>query len=146
MKSFKLQVVLEHRQRLEDQARQSLAEAIQYEQSTMRQLSDETTQLAEISIEYEERQLVGIQSHEFMLYENRIEHKRQLLIELDRQLGLARELVLQSRQKLADASREKKLMEKLKERKNLEIKKELHRKEMSEIDEVAIMFRREDDR
>lgn len=146
MKSFKLQVVLEHRQRLEDQARQSLAEAIQYEQSTIRKLTDETTELAEISIEYEERQIVGIQSHEFMLYENRIEHKRQVLIELDRQLGLARELVLNSRQKLADASREKKLMEKLKEKKNLEIRKELHRKEMAQIDEVAIMFRHEDDR
>ena len=146
MKPFKLQVVLEHRQRLEDQARQSLAEAIQYEQATMRKLTDETADMAEISCEYEERQIVGIQSHEFMLYENRIEHKRQLLIELDQQLGLARELVLECRLKLADASREKKLMEKLKEKKNLEIKKELHRKEMAQIDEVAIMFRREDDR
>ncbi|MBW2185812.1 MAG: flagellar export protein FliJ [Deltaproteobacteria bacterium] len=146
MKSFKLQVVLEHRQRLEDQARQALAEAIQYEQGTIRKLSAETAELAEIRCEYEERQVVGIQSYEFMLYENRIEHKRQVLIDLDRQLGLARELVLNSRQKLGDASREKKLMEKLKEKKNIEIKKELHRKEMAQIDEVAIMFRKEDDR
>ncbi|OEU73022.1 MAG: flagellar export protein FliJ [Desulfuromonadales bacterium C00003068] len=146
MKSFKLQVVLEHRQRLEDQARQALAEAIQYEQGTIRKLSAETAELAEIRCEYEERQVVGIQSYEFMLYENRIEHKRQVLIDLDRQLGLARELVLNARQKLGDASREKKLMEKLKEKKNIEIKKELHRKEMAQIDEVAIMFRKEDDR
>ncbi|OQY25610.1 MAG: flagellar export protein FliJ [Desulfobacteraceae bacterium 4572_35.2] len=146
MKSFKLQVVLEHRQRLEDQARQTLAEAIQYEQGTVRQLSAETAELAEISCEYEKRQIIGIQSHEFMLYENRIEHKRQVLIDLDRQLGLARKLVLDCRQKLGAASREKKLMEKLKEKKILEIKKELHRKEMAQIDEVAIMFRKEDDR
>lgn len=146
MKSFKLQVVLEHRQRLEDQARQALAEAIQYEQGTILKLSAETAQLAEICREYEERQIVGIQSHEFMLYENRIDHKRQVLIDLDRQLGLARELVLECRKKLGDASREKKLMEKLKEKKILEIKKEFHRKEMAQIDEVAIMFRKEDDR
>lgn len=145
MKSFKLQVVLDHRQRLEDQARQALAEAIQYEQATICKLNTETAELAEISCEYEERQIVGIQSHEFMLYENRIEHKRQVLRELDQQLGIARELVLQSRKKLGDASREKKLMEKLKEKKNLAIKKELHRKEMNEIDEIAIMFRKGDD-
>lgn len=146
MKSFKLQVVLEHRQRLEDQARQALAEAIQYEQGTICKLTAETAGLAELCCEYEERQIVGIQSHEFMLYENRIEHMRQVLIDLDQQLGIARELVLECRKKLGDASREKKLMEKLKEKKLLEVKKELHRKEMAQIDEVAIMFRKEDGR
>lgn len=145
MKSFKLQVVLDHRQRLEDQARQALAEAIQYEQATIRRLSAETAEMSDICCEYEQRQIAGIQGYEFMLYENRIDHKRQVLRELDQQLGIARQLVVECREKLGDASREKKLMEKLKEKKALAVKKNLQRKEMGEIDEIAIMFRKGDD-
>ncbi|MDY0191569.1 MAG: flagellar export protein FliJ [Desulfuromonas sp.] len=141
MKPFKLQAVLDHRQRLEDLAKQTLAEAIQKEQLLMSKMTDETGELAEICRSYEERQSIGMQGHEFMLYENRISHKRQLLTKLDRQLEEARQQVRRTRQALADASREKKLLEKLKEKKTEEIKQELNRQEMMQIDEVAIMHR-----
>jgi flagellar FliJ protein len=144
MKPFKLQVVLDHRQRLEDLAKQTLAEAIQNEQLLMSRMTDETGELTEICRSYEERQSIGMQGHEFMLYENRINHKRQLLINLDRQLEESRQQVQRMRQALAEASREKKLLEKLKEKKDEEIKHELNRQEMMQIDEVAIMHRNGD--
>lgn len=144
MKSFKLQAVLDHRQRIEDKAKQSLAQAIQHEHLLMDKITDATGDLAEICRTYEQRQEVGMHGHEFALYENSISHTRQLLIDLDRQLGEARQQVLQARQQLAEASREKKLLGKLKEKKLSEMQKELQRREMIEIDEIAIMFRRED--
>lgn len=141
MKSFKLQAVLDHRQRLEDLAKQMLAEAIQHERLLMSRMTDETGELAEICRSYEHRQSVGMQGHEFMLYENRITHKRQVLIDLDRQLEESRQQVQRMREALADASREKKLLEKLKEKKADEARQELNRQEMIHIDEVAIMHR-----
>lgn len=144
MKPFKLQVVLEQRQRLVDQAQQTLAAALQHEREIMNRLTAETCDLADICRDYEDRQAVGMQSHEFALYENTINHSRHTLIELDKQLGDARDGVLQCREKLGAASRDKKLLEKLKEKKLEEVKKELNRLEMAQIDEVAIMFRTED--
>ncbi len=144
MQKFKLQTVLDHRQRLEDRARQGLSSAIQYEHQIMSSLTDETAALAEICREYETRQQQGMHGHEFMLYENRISHKRQILKELDVQLGEARQRVVQAREELGEMSREKKLLEKLKEKKLAEIKQELHRQEMIQIDEVAIMFKKGD--
>ncbi len=144
MKAFKLQAVLDHRQRLEDLAKQALAEAIQHERLLMSRMTDETGELAAICRSYEERQSIGMQGHEFMLYENRISHKRQVLIDLDCQLEESRQQVLRMRQSLTEASREKKLLEKLKEKKADEIKHELARQEMLQIDEVAIMHRNGD--
>ncbi|OQY19098.1 MAG: flagellar export protein FliJ [Desulfobacteraceae bacterium 4572_35.1] len=141
MKSFKLQAVLDHRQRLEDLAQQTLAQAIQRERELMSCITDETASLAQICRSYEERQAEGMHAHEFMLYENRINHKRQKLQDLDRQLGESRQQVQESRQALATASQEKKLLEKLKEKKLDEVKRELQRQEMIQIDEVAIMHR-----
>jgi len=144
MKSFKLQAVLDHRQRLEDLAQQSLAEAIQSERLLMSRMTDETGELTEICRSYEERQNAGMHGHEFVLYENRISHKRQVLQDLDRQLEESRKQVQRMREALAEASREKKLLEKLKEKKEDEIKRELVRLEMLQIDELAIMHRKED--
>lgn len=144
MKPFKLQVVLEQRQRLEDQAQRTLSEALQHEREIMNRMSTETCEMAEVCRDYEDRQAVGMQSHEFELYENRISHTRQILTRLDQQLGEARSWVLQCREKLGEASRDKKLLEKLKEKKLEEIKKELNRREMIQVDEVSIMFRKGD--
>jgi flagellar FliJ protein len=105
MKSCKLQAVLDHRQRIEDQARQALAQAIQHEHLLMSKVTDETGALAEICRTYEQRQTVGMQGHEFVLYENSISYTRQVLLDLDRQLGEARQQVVQARQLLAEASR-----------------------------------------
>ncbi|MEA3465495.1 MAG: flagellar export protein FliJ [Thermodesulfobacteriota bacterium] len=144
MKEFKLQVVLEQRQRLEDQAQLTLAEALQHEREIMNRMTSETCEMSEICRDYEDRQAVGMQSHEFELYENRISHARQILNLLDQQLGEARNWVLQCREKLGEAGRDKKLLEKLKEKKLDERKKELNRREMKHVDEVAIMFRNGD--
>ncbi len=144
MKPFKLQAVLDHRQRLEDLARQALANAIARERQVMSELTDETGAMAKISGEYAQLQTKGMLIHEMQLYENRLEHQRQRLIELERALGEARNDVLRCRRELLEASKEKKLLEKLKDKSISQARSEELRREMIQIDEVAIMQRKGD--
>lgn len=146
MKPFKLQVVLEHRQRLEDQARQALATAIQHELQARKDYDSHVAELAELTQEYEQRQLQGMHAHEFVLYENQLHYKRQALTSLEAKIAAAQKQVELCRKALGDAGREKKLLEKLKEKKELEQKQEMQRREMAQLDEVAIMFRDEDEK
>jgi flagellar FliJ protein len=139
MKPFKLQVVLDHRQRLEDLAQQKLYKAVSEEQSIDARINKALEHLDSLSIEYEERQSRGMLSHEFMLYENRIEHQRHQLIRLEKEHKKAQDFVRQCREELADASKNKHLLAKLKEKKLAEIEQELKHKEMKEIDEMTIL-------
>ncbi|MFO7830740.1 MAG: flagellar export protein FliJ [Desulfuromonadaceae bacterium] len=139
MKSFKLQVVLDHRQRLEDQAQQKLSQAVSEEQKIYTRINSAQEGLESLSIEYEERQSKGMLSHEFMLYENRIEQQRQYLTELGWEYKKAQDFVHQCREELADASKNKHLLAKLKEKKLAAIERELKHKEMSELDEMTIL-------
>nr|WP_320050083.1 flagellar export protein FliJ [uncultured Desulfuromonas sp.] len=145
MKPFKLQVVLEHRQRLVDQARQHLAKALQEEKKVVDALAECRHQLDQVAKDYELRQQQGMLAHEFMLYENQLNHQRDRLERLQEQLTLARQHVVASRKALEEASREKKLLEKVKEKQQRAEIKEQQRREMAEIDEIAILFRDEDE-
>jgi flagellar FliJ protein len=144
MKPFKLQVVLEHRQRLEDQARQHLAQALQDEKKVRDEIAHCRQRSEEVGQEYAQRQEQGMHAHEFMLYENQLHHQRERLERLEGQLRQAEQHVMACRRALGEASKEKKLLEKVKEKQQLaELKKE-QRREMAEIDEVAILHRDED--
>jgi flagellar FliJ protein len=139
MKSFKLQVVLDHRQRLEDLAHQKLTGAVTREQEIAGRILDAREQLEALGLEYEERQSKGMLSHEFMLYENRIEHQRQYLTSLEWEHRKAQDFTRQCREELAEASKNKHLLAKLKEKRLAEIEQELKRKEMNELDEMTIL-------
>nr|WP_320113764.1 flagellar export protein FliJ [uncultured Desulfuromonas sp.] len=145
MKPFKLQVVLDHRQRLVDQARQHLAKALQEEKKAVEALTQCRHQLDLVGAEYEIRQQQGMQAHEFMLYENQLNHQRQRLETLEQQVAQARQHSVTCRKALEEASRDKKLLEKVKEKQQHAEMKEQQRREMAEIDEIAIMFRDEDE-
>ena len=145
MKPFKLQVVLDHRQRLEDQAQQKLAQAFHQEQQLREKHDVEVTLLNALCDEYEERQLQGMLSHEFILFENRIEHQKQLVTRLEWERKKAQDFVCKCREELAQASRNKQLLAKLKEKKIAEYELEDRRKEMNELDEMTVLRRIEDD-
>ncbi|MBN2644261.1 MAG: flagellar export protein FliJ [Desulfuromonadaceae bacterium] len=145
MKPFKLQVVLDYRQRLEDQACLRYSQAQQQydllvlEQQEAQRLSEQLQQ------EYQVKQQQGMLGHEFLLYENRIHAQREQGQKLRYALKKAQDQVERCREELADASRNKKLLEKLKEKKQHEALLEELRKEMIHIDEMAIMFRNGDE-
>ena len=139
MSAFKLQVVLDHRQRLEDLAQQKLSQAVSDELQIHARIDEASEQFESLGIEYAERQSKGMLSHEFLLYENRIEHQRYQLTRLEWELKKAQDFVRQCREELADASRNKHLLAKLKEKKLAEIEQELKCKEMKELDEMTIL-------
>jgi flagellar FliJ protein len=139
MKPFKLQVVLDHRQRLEDLAQQKLSQAVSKEQEICMRIHKVQEHFESLSEEYEKRQSRGMLSHEFMLYENRIEHQRQQLIKLKWERKKAQDFVSQCREELADASKNKHLLAKLKEKKLAEMEQEQKRKDMNELDEMTIL-------
>ncbi|EAT15807.1 flagellar export protein FliJ [Desulfuromonas acetoxidans] len=145
MKPFKLQVVLEHRQRLVDQARQHLAKALQEEKKLVEAVTACRQQLDQVVQDYEQRQQQGMLAHEFMLYENQLNHQRERLERLEEQVVMARQHTLSCRKGLEEAGREKKLLEKVKEKQQQAEMKEQQRREMAEIDEIAILFRDEDE-
>lgn len=145
MKPFKLQVVLDHRQRLEDQAQQKLFQAVSAEQQVYARINAAQEHLESLSIEYEERQSKGMLSHEFMLYENRIEHQRQHLLELEVEHKRAQDFIHQCREELAEASKNKHLLAKLKEKKLAELEQEMKIQEMNELDEMTILRYLKDD-
>lgn len=139
MKPFKLQVVLDHRQRLEDLAQQKLSGAVSEEQNIYVRINKAREEMESLSVEYEERQSKGMLSHEFMLYENRIEQQRQQLTRLGWEHKKAQDFVHQCREELADASKNKHLLAKLKERRLADIEQELKHKETNELDEMTIL-------
>lgn len=53
-----------------------------------------------------------------------------------------RDQIVRKREILADAARDKKLLEKLKEKKNLQFQQELKRRETAMLDEIAVQFHR----
>ncbi|MFA5699807.1 MAG: flagellar FliJ family protein [Desulfuromonas sp.] len=145
MKPFKLQTVLEHRQRLEDMAQQKLAQARMVEEA----LCDEQTlaqkELEDLCDEYAQRQARGMLSHEFMLYENRVEHQRNHLKQLEWARKKAQDFVRACREELGEASQNKHLLAKLKEKRIAEQQQELKYKEMNELDEMTILRQFEED-
>ncbi len=145
MKPFKLQVVLDHRQRLEDLAQQKLSQARMADEALCAEQAVALRQLDELHAEYEQRQAKGMLSHEFMLYENRIEHQRNHLVQLEWARKKAQDFVLECREELGDASRNKHLLAKLKEKEIAEQEQQLKRKEMNELDEMTILRRFEED-
>ncbi len=145
MKPFKLQVVLDHRQRLEDQAQQKLFQAVSAEQQVCARINEAQEHLDALSIEYEERQSKGMLSHEFMLYENRLEHQRQHLLELDGEHKRAQDFIHKCREELLEASKNKHLLAKLKEKKLAELEQEMKIQEMNELDEMTTLRYFKDD-
>ncbi len=137
-KPFKLQTVLNHRQRLEDIAMQSLAEARARENSLLQQIADRRTVLDHLQGEFAERQQAGISVHDLQIYRLSIQRSRSRIKTLEDQAEqLARE-VENRRRHLAETCREKKLLEKLKDKHQAEQTCLDNLRETAHLDEVAL--------
>jgi flagellar protein FliJ len=140
MKPFKLQSVLDYRQLLENRAQEKHAEILKREAGLIADIHKEQEELKLLYADLEERQQTGITSHELLLYEKRISHKTEKLTGHREGLEEVREELVASRQALCEASREKKLLEKLKENQEQEHRRELRRREAAVLDEISVQF------
>jgi flagellar FliJ protein len=137
-KPFKLQTVLNHRQRLEDIAVQQLAEALNREKNLLLQLNERRAAVTALVDEFAKRQQTGISVHELQVYRLSIQRNQTQLKSLEGQAAqLSREVETQRRQ-LAEACRKKKLLEKLKEKHQEEQILGDNLKEAAQLDEIAL--------
>ncbi|MEZ4598805.1 MAG: flagellar export protein FliJ [Syntrophotaleaceae bacterium] len=137
-KPFKLETVLNHRQRLEEMAVQKLAEAINKEKILLSKLVEQEKFLNLQIEELTERQTTGISVHELQVYRLSIQRQQSQLQGLRNQAEQFAKEVENRRRQLAEACRKKKLLEKLKE-KHLDEQTFLDNlKESAQLDEIAL--------
>ena len=141
-KNFTLQPVLNYRQLREDQVKQELGRLLAEENSLYQSISAEEEDLHALYETLEVRQQEGMSVDELLLYQHRISHKVARLAELAEQMDRLRNRIDRQRAALLEASRDKKLLEKLKERKADEYRREMNRRETIVLDEIAVQFHR----
>ena len=135
---FKLQSVLNYRQRLEDLAQQVLAQTLQRQGQLQEQLQQCQQQLDTCDGEVQQRQQQGMSIAELTMFEDRIGHLRQLMVSYRQQLLALQDQIDDEREALLKAARERQVMEKLKEKQDAEYRRELDRKEREMLDEISL--------
>ena len=138
MKPFKLQAVLDYRQTLSNIAQQDLCRTLEGEKGLTLKLKEKRSELDKLYSDFAKLQQDGITPHELLLYEIRCSHKAEILAELEATRDALRKKITAQRQALCETDRDKKLLEKLKEKQTSAYNIMLHRKEVSELDEIAI--------
>ncbi|MDX9710773.1 MAG: flagellar export protein FliJ [Trichloromonas sp.] len=138
MAKFKLQTVLDYRERLESLAQQAHAEALDRETRLLGELTAKRRELDSLREEFEGLQRKGLDAFEFSLYSNHIGHAMGRVAELVERWEAARDEVETRRQALCVAGQERQLLEKLKEKHLSEAYAEELHKEAVQLDEVAV--------
>ncbi len=138
MGKFRLQQVLDYRQRLEDQARQQLADAMVREGEALSCVTRARELLEALREEFQQQQREGIPPQEFSLYLDHINLKVAEVARLVEDWEAAAGEVENRRQALCEASREKRLLEMVKEKQLLADRKEELRLENIFLDEIAV--------
>lgn len=135
---FKLQTVLNHRQRLEHLAQQKLADSLRRETAMQQQLTSQRTTLNKLIQELSHRQQTGISVQDLQLFRLSINRHRKDLQTLTEQAEKLHREVKSNRQLLTEAAQEKKLLENLKEKKEAEQKHQDNRRESAILDDIAL--------
>ncbi len=143
MKPFKLQPVLRHREIIEESSRQALADALKKERRLRQSLGELHERLERIQTDLQSRQQCGISVQDLLLFEEGIARCGRERAALQSDLVRVEESVRQCREALAGASRDRRLLEKLKEKHHAQVRRETARRETVLLDEVALQFTRE---
>ena len=137
MKPFTLQTVLDYRKRLEDVAQHRLIEAKKIQSTIEKKLSDETDILTQFINEAEILQTEGIGITELIRYEERIAAQKHNLTAIKKNLSEKSDLVRKEHHNLTHRSKERQIMERLKETQNKAWLRYLDKKEAAMLDEIA---------
>lgn len=140
MKPFSMEPVLKYRKRLEDQARQELYQALEEEAEIFGRCTQTKAELELLCDGLQHDREHGTTVDRLTLFENRIVIVQELLHSVQDELSRSQERVSNKRQKLIQASKDRKVLEKLKEQQNASYKKYLDKKEAVMLDEIAVLF------
>ena len=139
MKPFSLGAVLKYRQQLEDGARQQLYEAMETAARLQERLFQTENDLAELYASQQQDRDTGTTADRLVLFEHRIGVVQELLKQQQAALNKQQSQVEKKRQQLVKTSKDRKIMEKLREQQNAAYKKYLEKKETGLLDEIAVL-------
>ena len=135
---FRLQVVLEYKQRIEDEEKKKFAKVMQKLQEAEKHLQFLINTREIKKNEMREKMSVGsLNVYELQMYHLHIDKLSKDIVKQKEVIKEIEKEVEEQRQRLIAAAREKKVYEKLKEKKLEEFKKELEAEERKFIDELA---------
>lgn len=139
MKPFTMHAVLKYRQQLEDVARQKLYQALEAAarlQEALRQVNEE---LAELYSSLQQDKEQGTTVDRLILFDHRIEVVKEQIVLRRNELKKQQVQVANKRQLLVKASKDRKIMEKLREQQNAAYAHYLEKKETIMLDEIAVL-------
>lgn len=137
MKPFSLETVLDYRKRLEGIAQHRLIEAKRVMETVQKKLRDETEGLTLFIEEIDKLQKDGIGITELIRYEERVTRQKQNIRAIEKNLAEKSNLVTREQQNLVLCSKERQIMEQLRETQNKAWTKYLDKKEAAMLDEIA---------
>ncbi len=139
MKPFTLHAVLKYRHQLEDQALQSLAQALEVETLLRQALHQVEEELAELYHDLQRDKEQGTTVDRLILFDQRIDLVKTQVAERRTALEKQQLQVNKRRQQLLKASKDRKVIEKLKEQQNAAYKHHLDKLEAGMLDEIAVL-------
>ena len=139
MKPFSLHAVLKYRHQLEDQALQSLAQALEVETLLRQALHQVEEELAELYQDLQRDKEQGTTVDRLILFDQRIDLVKTQVAERRTALEKQQLQVNKRRQQLLKASKDRKVIEKLKEQQNAAYKHHLDKLEAGMLDEIAVL-------
>lgn len=139
MKPFALDTVLRYRQQLEDSAVTKLIEAQKAMELKKANLHQADIEYQDTLRNYGKLQRLGIGIDDLLRYETRLEWLQRKKKKLSDELHSAQLKVERRRQIVVAKSRDKKVLDQLKEKQNTAWKKYQDKKETAQLDEMAIL-------
>ncbi|MBM9537432.1 flagellar export protein FliJ [Desulfobulbus alkaliphilus] len=139
MKPFTMHAVLKYRQQLEDVARKNLHRALEQATRLEEALLRSQDELAALHKDLRRESEHGTNSDRLLLFERRIRLVQEEIIRRQKDFDKHQIMVTKKRQQLVSASKDRKVMEKLREQQNTAFRNSLARKEAAMLDEIAVL-------
>ena len=137
MKPFQLDAVLTHRKRKEEISASRLFYAKKQKNIVQQKLQEQNRNLKFLIEKTEELQSNTIPILDLINYENQIHFLEQNIVEIKKTLQQKTDILQKEQQNLIMRSKERQIMENLKEQQNRSWKEYLDKKEISMLDEIA---------
>lgn len=141
MKPFNLETVLNHRQRMKDLARNRFQQAQNQRNMAHADFINKQNEYLNLIETSTKLQQHGVAVDEHIRYQNRIEFVSVELVKLEETLKKKNEIVVRERNHLIKKNKEVRVLEKLKEKQNVEYQQFINKKESAMLDEIAVLHR-----
>ncbi len=139
MKPFSLENVLHHRKRLEDLAQGKYIEAKEVVTTIRQRYEAEQEKLKSLLLEIERIQRDGIEITMLIRYQEHAAQIEEHLAAIEKNLKEKERLAQQIHKNLLDRTKDRQIMEQLKEKQNRAWQRHLNKKEAMMLDEIAVM-------